>query len=166
MAMSQWASAFAEDALGVSKTIGDLAGPCAFAIFMGTARTLHGKFSEKLPLMKMMVASATLCIICYAVTAISPIPVLSLIGCAVCGFSVGIFWPGTYSMAAEKMPLGGTGMYALLALAGDFGCTSGPTLVGMISSVAGDNLKVGLGVAMIFPALLLVGVAAIKKMVN
>lgn len=166
MAMSQWASAFAEDALGVTKTIGDLAGPCAFAIFMGIARTLHGKFSEKLPLRKMMIASAVLCVICYGVTALSTNPVISLIGCAVCGFSVGIFWPGTYSMAAEKMPLGGTGMYALLALAGDFGCTSGPTLVGMISSAAGDNLKAGLGVAMLFPALLLVGVLLVKKVQN
>ena len=156
-AMSQWASAFAEAGLKVSKTVGDLAGPCAFAILMGAARALYGKYSERIPLMKLMIGSAILCIICYLVTALSVSPVISLIGCAVCGFSVGIFWPGTFSVAAKKLPGGGTAMYALMALAGDLGCSSGPTVVGMVANNFEGKLTVGILCAIVFPTIMLFG---------
>lgn len=159
-AMSQWASAFAESALSVSKTVGDLAGPLAFALCMGTARAIYGKYSDFIPLKKMMMGSAMLCIACYAAAVFARNPVFGLIGCAVCGFSVGIFWPGTFSMAAQKIPGGGTAMYALLALAGDLGCSSGPTVVGMVANASGDNLKAGLAVAVIFPLVMLIGLIA------
>lgn len=157
-AMSQWASAFAESALQVSKTVGDLAGPCTFAIFMGMARALYGKYSDKIPLKQMMIGSAVLCIVCYLVAALAPNPMMGLLGCAVCGFSVGIFWPGTFSIAAWNLPSGGTAMYALMALAGDVGCGSGPTVVGMVANANGGNLKIGIMLAIIFPILILIGI--------
>ncbi len=162
-AMSQWASAFAESALKVSKTVGDLAGPCAFALCMGAARAIYGKYSEKIALKKMMVGSALLCIICYLIAAFSRNAILGLVGCAICGFSVGIFWPGTFSIAALKLPGAGTAMYALMALAGDLGCSGGPTVVGMIANAVGGNLKVGLAVALAFPILMLIGLSAVKQ---
>lgn len=162
LAMSQWASTFAESALGVSKMVGDLAGPCAFATLMGVARAFYGKCSERLPLKKFMIGCAILCILCYIITMLAHIPLLGLIGCAVCGFSVGIFWPGTFSVAAIKLPAGGTVMYALMALAGDIGCSSGPTVVGMVADAAGNNLKLGLGAAMIFPVIILIGLSLLK----
>lgn len=162
-AMSQWASAFAESGLNVSKTVGDLAGPCAFAVFMGTARALYGKYSDKIPLMKMMIGSAVLCVGCYLLTSLSGNPAVSLIGCAICGFSVGIFWPGTFSLAAKKLPGGGTAMYALMALAGDLGCSSGPTVVGMVANVADGKLTVGILCAIVFPVLMLVGLLWLLK---
>lgn len=162
-AMSQWASAFAESALQVSKTVGDLAGPCAFAIFMGTARALYGKYSEKLPLKKMMYASAVLCIICYLVAVFANQPIVGLIGCAVCGFSVGIFWPGTFSIAAWNLPSAGTAMYALMALAGDIGCGAGPTLVGFVANSCSGDLKKGLILAIIFPIGILLFVPRLRN---
>lgn len=156
-AMSLWASAFAESALGVSKTIGDLAGPCAFAMLMGIARAGYGKNSDRIPLKKMMTASALLCILCYLVAGLSHNPVWGLVGCAVCGFSVGIFWPGTFSLAAIKLPTAGTAMYALMALAGDVGCSAGPTLVGFVANANGNNLQLGLLMALIFPVMILGG---------
>lgn len=161
-AMSQWASAFAESALSVSKTVGDLAGPCAFALCMGTARALYGKYSDYIPLKKMMMGSAVLCILCYAVAIFSGNPILGLIGCALCGFSVGIFWPGTFSIAAAALPGGGTAMYALMALAGDLGCSSGPTVVGMVANACNNNLKSGLLAAIAFPVLMLLGVSLVR----
>ena len=162
-AMSQWASAFAESALKVSKTVGDLAGPCAFALLMGTARALYGKYSERIPLTRMMMGSAVLCILCYVAAVFTKSPIWGLIACAVCGFSVGIFWPGTFSVAALSLPGGGTAMYALMALAGDFGCGAGPTVVGMVADSTNGNLKNGLAVAMIFPIVMLAGVAAVRN---
>lgn len=161
-AMSQWASAFAESALQVSKTVGDLAGPCTFAIFMGMARALYGKYSDKIPLKQMMIGSALLCIVCYLVAALAPNPMIGLLGCAVCGFSVGIFWPGTFSIAAWNLPSGGTAMYALMALAGDVGCGSGPTVVGMVANANGGNLKIGIMLAIIFPILILIGIPLLR----
>ena len=161
-AMSQWASAFAESALQVSKTVGDLAGPCTFAIFMGMARALYGKYSDKIPLKQMMIGSALLCIVCYLVAALAPNPMIGLLGCAVCGFSVGIFWPGTFSIAAWNLPSGGTAMYALMALAGDVGCGSGPTVVGMVANANGGNLKIGIMLAIIFPILILIGIPMLR----
>lgn len=162
-AMSQWASAFTESGLHVSKTVGDLAGPCAFAVLMGTARALYGKFSERLPLRKFMVGSALLCIGCYVLAALADWPVLGLLGCGLCGFSVGIFWPGTFSMAAQALPGGGTAMFALMALAGDLGCSSGPALVGMVAGRNGGSLKSGLLAAIGFPVAMLVGIFFMKK---
>lgn len=153
-AMSQWASTFAENGLHITKTMGDLLGPCAFALTMGTARALYGKFADKLPLKTAMIASCVLCIGCYLVASLSGNALIALMGCAFCGFSVGIFWPGTFSMAALALPGGGTAMYALMALAGDLGCSAGPTTVGLASGALG-TLQSGLTVALIFPALML-----------
>ena len=162
-AMSLWASAFAESALNVSKTIGDLAGPCAFAILMGIARAGYGNNSDRIPLKKMMVASACLCIICYLVAGLSHNPMVGLIGCAVCGFSVGIFWPGTFSLAAVKLPTAGTAMYAFMALAGDVGCSAGPTLVGLVANANQNNLQIGLLMALIFPVMILAGMWMLRE---
>lgn len=156
-AVSQWASTFAEKGLGISKTAGDLAGPMMFALLMGTSRLLYGKWGEKMNLQKCMAYSGVLCAVSYLLISLSPSPVLSLIGCGICGFSVGILWPGTFSMAAKQLRSGGTVLFALLALAGDLGCTGGPTYVGLISGAFGDDLKAGILAALIFPALLLVG---------
>ena len=163
LAMSQWASAFAESALGVSKTLGDLMGPCAFAVFMGSARAYYGTHSDTVPLRGMMLGCAALCIVCYLLAALAAAPFFGLMGCALCGLSVGIFWPGTFSTAAEKLPAGGTAMFALLALAGDVGCTGGPTLAGMAASAAGGNLRTGLLASAVFPAIMLLGLLALKK---
>lgn len=156
-AVSQWASTFAEKGLGISKTAGDLAGPMMFALLMGTSRLLYGKWGEKMNLQKCMAYSGVLCAVSYLLISLSPSPVLSLIGCGICGFSVGILWPGTFSMAAKQLRSGGTVLFALLALAGDLGCTGGPTYVGLISGAFGDDLKAGILAALIFPAFLLLG---------
>ena len=152
--MAQWASAFAESALRVSKTVGDLAGPCLFAVSMGLSRILYGKMSEKLNLEKAMLLSGLLCVACYLLASFSPLPILGLTGCALCGFSVGIMWPGTISLSSQKCPQGGTAMFAFLALAGDFGGTVSPAIVGKFSELAGGNLKAGLLTATFFPILL------------
>ncbi|MCI8466278.1 MAG: MFS transporter [Lachnospiraceae bacterium] len=162
-AMSQWASAFTESVLHVPKAMGDLAGPCAFAILMGTARFLYGKFSERISLKGFMAGSALLCIACYVTAACVELPIFGLLGCALCGFSVGIFWPGTFSMAASALPGGGTAMFALMALAGDLGCSSGPTLVGMVAETTGGGLKSGLLAAVVFPVLIFAGILLLKK---
>ena len=161
-AVSQWASAFAESALGVSKTIGDLAGPCTFAILMGTSRAIYGKYSNLLPLKKMMVGSGILCVVSYLVTVFAPHPILSLVGCGLCGFSVGIFWPGTFSMAAISLPGAGTAMYALMALAGDVGCSGGPTVVGLVADAMSGDLKKGVLVAILFPVVITMGLLLLK----
>lgn len=161
-AVSQWVSTFAESALQVSKTVGDLAGTCAFAICMGTARALYGKYSDYIPLKKMIMGSAVLCILCYLTAVISGNPVIGLLACALCGFSVGIFWPGTFSIAAMRLPTGGTAMYAFMALAGDVGCSSGPTVVGFVANAFDGNLKAGLSVAIVFPVVLLIGISLMR----
>lgn len=163
-AVSQWASTFAEKGLGVDKTIGDLAGPMTFAILMGSARAFYGKYGEKLDLDKFMIGSSILCVISYLLISLSPSPVLSLAGCGICGLSVGIMWPGSFSKAAAGLKRGGTAMFALLALGGDLGCSGGPTLVGLISGAAGDNLKIGVLAAVGFPIILIVSVLLCKKM--
>ena len=163
LAVSQWASAFAENGLGISKTAGDLAGPMTFAVLMGTARAIYGKYGDKIDLNKFMIGSTALCVVSYLITALSPIPALSLIGCAVCGFAVDIMWPGTFSQAAAALPRGGTAMFALFALAGDLGCSSGPTLVGFVSDALDGNLSMGILAAVLFPAILLVCLLVNKK---
>ena len=161
--MAQWASAFTESALGVSKTVGDLAGPCLFAVFMGIARVIYGKMSEKLDLTKAMLLCGTMCAVCYLLASLSPVSILSLTGCAFCGMAVGIMWPGTISISSQKCPRGGTALFAFLALAGDLGATVSPALVGSISEMAGGNLKMGLLVATVFPVVLVVGLMILKK---
>ncbi|MBQ7356761.1 MAG: MFS transporter [Clostridia bacterium] len=161
--MTQWASAFTESALGVSKTVGDLAGPCMFAVFMGLARVFYGKTSDKIDLSRVMLVCGALCVACYLVASLSPIPIIGLIGCALCGLSVGIMWPGTISISAKKCPRGGTAMFAFLALAGDLGAALGPAMVGGIADAAGGSLKTGLLYATIFPALLIIGIIVLIK---
>ena len=157
-AVSQWASTFAEKGLGVTKAVGDLAGPMAFAILMGTARAFYGKYGDRLNLDKFMICSSLLCMVSYLSISLIPNSVTGLLGCAVCGLSVGIMWPGTFSKAAAGLPRGGTALFALMALAGDLGCSGGPTVVGIVSSHFQDNLKMGILTAVIFPLLLLVGI--------
>lgn len=161
--VSQWASAFAEKGLGVSKTAGDLAGPMAFAVLMGGARGFYGKYGGKLDLDKFMAGSSLLCVASYLCISLVPNPVVGLLGCAVCGLSVGIMWPGTFSKAAASVPRGGTALFALMALAGDLGCLGGPTVVGTVSGVFGDDMKKGILAAVLFPALLLAGIALCRK---
>ena len=164
--MAQWASAFTESALGVSKTVGDLAGPCLFAVFMGISRMLYGKMSGRLNLAKTMLQSGLLCVACYLLASLSPLPILGLAGCALCGFCVGIMWPGTISLSSQKCPQGGTAMFAFLALAGDFGGTVSPAMVGSFSELAGGSLKIGLLAATVFPILLVVGILILNRIMK
>lgn len=163
-AVSQWASTFAEQALGITKTLGDLAGPMAFAILMGASRFFYGKYGDRIDLDRFMIFSSLLCILSYLGISLIPVPLVSLAACAVCGLSVGIMWPGTFSKASQALRRGGTAMFALLALGGDVGCSGGPTLVGLISSSLNDNLKAGILAAIIFPVLLLTGILLCRRM--
>ena len=162
-AVSQWASTLAEKGLGVSKTVGDLAGPMAFAILMGASRAFYGKYGEKIDLDKFMKLSCILCMISYLSIALISIPAVALLGCALCGMSVGIMWPGTFSKSAAVLRQGGTAMFAFLALAGDLGCSGGPTLVGFVSGLFGEDLRKGIFAALIFPLLLLAGLCMEKR---
>ena len=164
--MAQWASAFTESAIGVSKTVGDLAGPCLFAMFMGISRMLYGKFSEKLDLIKVMLGCGIMCAGCYLVASLSTLPILGRAGCAFCGLAVGIMWPGSISISSQKGPRGGTAMFAVLALAGDLGAMVSPAMVGSLSEMAGGNLKTGLLTATIFPVFLVFGLLILKKKVG
>ena len=161
--MTQWASAFTEAALGVTKTIGDLAGPCMFATFMGLSRVFYGKKGEKMDLSKIMLGCGVLAVACYLLAALSPISILGLVGCALCGLAVGIMWPGTISISAQKCPKGGTAMFAFLALAGDLGAAIGPSMVGTIADAVGGDLKTGLLFATAFPAILIFGLILLIK---
>ncbi|WP_407384597.1 MFS transporter [Ruminococcus sp.] len=162
--MAQWASAFAESALHVPKTWGDLAGPCGFAVLMGLSRMLYGKFGDKIDLSVFMILSGALCFVSYLLTAFAGIPVMGLIGCMACGFSVGIMWPGSISISARTIPAGGTAMFALLALAGDIGGTLGPAVVGNVSQLSGDNLQAGILGGMGFPLTLVICVAVARRL--
>lgn len=163
IAMAQWASAFAESALHISKAWGDLAGPCGFAVFMGISRVLYGKFGDKIDLTGFMMLSGALCFISYLLTAIANIPVMGLVGCMACGFSVGIMWPGSISITAQTIPGGGTAMFALLALSGDIGGTLGPAIVGNVSQMAGDHVQAGLLAGMVFPLTLILCVILARR---
>ena len=156
-AVSQWASAFAETGLHVSKTIGDLAGPMLFAFLMGSARAFYGKYGERIDLDQFMIVSSILCIISYLCISLMPNPIVGFIGCALCGLSVGIMWPGVFSKAASDAK-GGTAMFAFLALAGDVGCAGGPTVVGMVSGALDNHLNMGFLAGVLFPILLLLGI--------
>ena len=162
-AVSQWASTFAEKGLGVSKAVGDLAGPTVFALLMATSRLLYGKFGAKIDLNKAMMASALLCVVSYLLIGLTNSPVLGLVGVGLCGLAVGVFWPGTFSTAAASLRGGGTAMFALMALAGDLGCSGGPTLAGAIAGAFGDNLRLGILCAVAFPALMILGILLIRR---
>ncbi len=157
--ISQWASTFAEKALNMPKAVGDLAGPLSFAILMGCSRAFYAKFSEKIKLDKFMMLSSILCVISYLLASLSGNPILSFIGCALCGLSVGIMWPGTFSLASAGIK-GGTAMFAFYALAGDVGCSAGPTLVGMVTEAFGGDMKTGILAGVIFPAVLILAIIA------
>ncbi|MDO4522423.1 MAG: MFS transporter [Eubacteriales bacterium] len=161
--MSQWASAFAEAGLKVSKTVGDLMGPCMFAVLMGISRVFYSKISHRIDLKKYMVGCSLLCVCSYLLASLSSNAMLSLVGCALCGFSVGVMWPGSFSLAAQSCPRGGTAMFALLALAGDLGCSSGPAVVGAVTERLNDNLKLGVLAAAVFPVCMIIGVQLLKK---
>ena len=156
MAMSQWASSFAESGLGVSKALGDILGPCMFAILMGIARVVYGTSGGRINLLRFIVLSSALCIVSYLIAALAPIPLVALIGCALCGLSVGILWPGTYSIAAARVPFGGVRMFAFLAMAGDIGCLVGPTAAGWIAEACGNNLKISFLISILFPVGILI----------
>ena len=161
--VSQWASTFAEEGLGITKTLGDLVGPMAFSILMGLSRVIYGKYGEKMDLDRFMKYSLVLCVASYLCISLVPIPMVEMMGCAICGFSVGILWPGTFSKAAASLKRGGTVLFAMLALAGDLGCSGGPTLVGFVSGIFGNNMRIGIFAAMIFPVLMLISLLAAKK---
>ena len=165
-AVSQWASAFAEAGLGISKTAGDLAGPMFFAIMMGLSRAFYGKYGDKMDLVRFMKISGVLCLCSYLLISLSPVPVPSLIGCGLCGLSVGILWPGTFSLGSAGIKGGGTMMFAFFALAGDVGCSVGPTYVGTVTSLSDGNMKQGILFACVFPILLLAGLMAVRKVVE
>lgn len=172
LAMSQWSSYFAEAGLGVGKFTGDLLGPCLFAVFMGAGRLLFGIYGHKMNLQKALFACAVLCIICYTVTSLSPLPLLSLFTCALTGLSISLFWPGTFSLVSERYPKGGASMFGILAILGDLGCSLGPSMVSYISTAAqtantamsdGEALKIGLSFGNIFPILIIVGLLLLKN---
>ena len=162
-AMSQWASAFAEEGLKVSKTVGDLAGPCLFSVLMGLSRLFYGKKGEKIDLLLFIILSSCLCVVSYLIAALAKSPAFALAGCALCGLSVGIMWPGSYSVAAANMKKGGTALFAMLALGGDLGCSFGPTLVGRVSAKFGENLKTGFLAAIVFPVILIISSIILKR---
>jgi len=162
--VSQWASVFAEKGLGITKTLGDLAGPMFFALMMGISRMIYGKFGEKIPLEKFMWFSGGLCIASFLIIALSPWPVVALLGCGLAGFSVGIFWPGCFSISSASLPRGGTVMFCLLALAGDLGCSLGPTVVGMVSSAFNDRLQAGTLAAVLFPLVLIICICVRRRL--
>ena len=164
LSMAQWASAYTEAALGFSKSVGDLIGPCMFAVTMGICRVIYGKYGPKMDLGRFMIGSGILCLCCYLLSSLSASPVLGLIGCVFCGFSVGIMWPGTISMISPRLPQGGTAMFALLAMSGDLGGAFGPSLVGAVTQQNGDNLQAGMLIGSIFPAVLVITLLVLYRM--
>ena len=161
--VSEWASSFAEKGLGISKMMGDLTGPTIFALMMGTSRAIYGRLLHRFRLRTMMLFCGALCAIAYLMVGLIPNPVAGLLGMALCGFAVGIMWPGTFSIAAAEIRNGGTAMFALLALAGDLGCASGPTLAGMVAGMANDSLRIGILSSGIFPIVLIVGLLLLGR---
>lgn len=164
LSMSQWASAYAQAALGLGKSLGDLLGPCMFAVAMGVCRVLYGKYGERTELSKFMAGSGILCVLCYVLASLFSSPAVGLIGCILCGFSVGIMWPGTLSIASKKFPAGGTAMFAILAMAGDLGGSIGPGIVGRVAQTAGDNIRSGMAVGLVFPTMLFIGILIFGKL--
>lgn len=163
LSVSQWASTFAEIGLGVSKTLGDLMGPMFFALLMGSARAFYGKYGDRIDLDRFMMVSALLCVAAYLCIALVPVPWIGLLGCGLCGLSVGIMWPGTFSKATASLKRGGTALFALLALGGDIGCSVGPTLVGFVSEAFGEDLHRGILAGTLFPVLMLIGMILLRR---
>jgi fucose permease len=181
LTMSQWSSLFAERGLHVTKMLGDLLGPCLFAVFMGIGRTIYGIWGNKINLSNALLGCGALCVACYLTTVFAPWPLLSLLSCAVCGFSVSLMWPGAFSLTAQKYPLGGTAMFGMLAVFGDLGASAGPWSAGLISDLSQTSnaiialgqrnnldmaqlgLKCGLLVAVVFPLILFVCVLLFKR---
>ncbi|MEN6582463.1 MAG: MFS transporter [Armatimonadota bacterium] len=163
-AMGQWASIFAEKGLGISKTLGDLSGPCLFAVMMGIVRTLYGMKGQKINIQKTLIVCSFLCILSFAITALVPVPAISLLGCSLCGLTVSLMWPGMLSLTARGYPAGGTAMFAMLALGGDLGCSVGPWLTGIVAD--SSNLNIGLLTGMIFPAIMLIGLFILKPLLK
>ena len=164
-AVSQWASTFAEKGLHIQKTVGDLVGPMLFSVLMGLSRLIYGKYGEKFNLDRFMKGSCVLCVASYLCIFLVPVPIVGLISCAICGFSVGIMWPGTFSKASAAIKRGGTVLFAMLALAEELGCSGGPTLVGFVSSAFSSNLRLGILTAIVFPVLLLAGLCTFSRLV-
>ena len=162
LSMAQWASAFAESALGLSKTVGDLAGPCMFGMTMGISRVIYGKYGDKIELTTYMLGCGILSLVCYLLASLSQSPVWGLVGCVLCGFSVGIMWPGSISISSRLMPFGATAMFALLAMAGDLGGALGPSVVGFASQLLGNDLRSGLLMGCIFPVVLIAAVLVVR----
>ena len=163
LSMAQWASAYTEAALGFSKTVGDLAGPCLFAVTMGVSRVIYGKFGSRMNLTHFMIGSGVLCLGCYLLASLSANPMLGLVGCVFCGFSVGIMWPGTISITSPRLPQGGTALFAFLAMAGDLGGAFGPSLVGAVTQRAGDDLQSGMLVGSVFPLVLVIALIILNR---
>lgn len=172
LAMSQWASTFAEESLGVDKLIGDLLGPCLFALLMASARVVFGLVGDKVDVKKVLTFSAGLCVTAYLLSTLSKSPIASLIGCGLCGLSVATMWPGVFSFAAKIFPRGGTPLFAMLAVFGDFGCAFGPWLAGVVSdgvrasTITFDPLKFGLMIAVVFPITMIITISVLSKKKN
>ena len=164
ISMAQWASAYAESALNIPKSLGDIVGPCLFAVAMGISRLFYGKYGEKVDLIKFMTGSGVLCLVCYLLAGLGANPIAGLAGCIICGFSVGIMWPGTISITSVRIKAGGTALFALLAMAGDMGGALGPAVVGNISQNAGDNIQKGMFAGCVFPLVLIISVLFVKKL--
>ena len=163
LSMAQWASAYTEAALGFTKTLGDLAGPCLFAVTMGICRAIYGRYGARMNLTRFMIGSGVLCLCCYLLASLSASPAVGLIGCICCGFSVGIMWPGTISITSPRLPRGGTALFALLAMAGDLGGAFGPSLVGTVTQRAGDNLQTGMLAGSVFPLVLVIALVLLNR---
>lgn len=161
--MAQWTSAFAEASLGVDKAVGDLAGPCGFAFCMGIGRLWYGKKGQNMDLVNYMVGAGALCFVAYLAASLSPLPIVSLAGCMVCGLAVAIMWPGSISITSARIPRGGTALFALLALAGDAGGTVGPSLVGLCAENSGNDIQSGLLAASVFPIILIACLLCIRS---
>ena len=163
LSMAQWASAYTEAALGFTKTLGDIAGPCMFTVAMGISRVFYGKYGARINLIRFMTGSGILCLCCYLLATLSPVPVLGLTGCIICGFSVGMMWPGTISFISPRLPQGGTALFALLAMAGDLGGSFGPGLVGAVTQQAGNNLHLGMLAGIVFPLVLIISLVLLRR---
>ena len=164
-AMVQWPAFFAEESLHVPKAVGDLLGPCMFALLMGITRAVYGAFGDRFPLQKILIVAGILCAGSYLLAVFSPLPLLSLIGCGFCGLCVGLMWPGVFNLCA-KYCAGSTAIFAFLAVAGDLGCSLGPSVVSTFAERLGGQLKGGLFAATIFPVLLSIGVISLRKAKN
>lgn len=163
LSMAQWSSLFAEKGLGVSKTMGDLLGPCLFAFWMGIGRTFYGIYGRHIRLHNALLVTSLGCIACYLVTALSHNPFVGLAACSLTGLCVSLMWPGVFSLSIQRFPAGGTMLFGALALAGDFGCAVGPAMTGKVADLTQGGLKVGLLAATIFPIALTAGLLLWKN---